>query len=62
MYSYDTDERFNFSNVDEVLAILPVASEVMFHDCMDSCMRYLDMLVGVLSKKPSFASYFHLCT
>jgi hypothetical protein len=42
MYSYDTDERFNFSNVDEVLAILPVASEVMFRDCMESCMRYLD--------------------
>jgi hypothetical protein len=42
MYSYDTDERFNFSNVDEVLAVLPVASEVMFRDCMESCMRYLD--------------------
>jgi len=42
MYSYDTDERFNFSNVDEVLAVLPFASEVMFSDCMESCMRYLD--------------------
>jgi len=42
MYSYDTDERFNFSNVDEVLAILPVASEMMSSDCMESCMRYLD--------------------
>lgn len=41
MYSYDTEERFNFCNVDEALTILPVASEVMFRDCMESCMRYL---------------------
>lgn len=41
MYSDDTEKRFNFSNVDEVLTILPVASEVMFRDCMESCMRYL---------------------
>lgn len=42
IYSYDTDECFNFTDVDEALAILPVASEVMFRDCMESCMRYLD--------------------
>lgn len=41
MYSYDTGNRFNFSNVDEVLPILSVASEVMCRDCMQSCMRYL---------------------
>lgn len=41
IYSYDTHECFNFTDVDEALAILPVASEVMFRDCMESCMRYL---------------------
>lgn len=41
IYSYDTDESFNFTHVDEALNILPVASEVMFRDCMESCMRYL---------------------
>jgi len=30
MYSYDTEERFNFCNVDEGLTILAVASEVMY--------------------------------
>lgn len=41
MYSYENYERFNFSSVDEALAILPVSSEVMYLDCMESCMRYL---------------------
>lgn len=44
MYSYDTDQCFNFTNVDDALAILQVASEVMFRDCMESCMRYLDAM------------------
>jgi len=42
MYSSQKCNRFCFSSVDEALAILPVASELMFHDCMDACMRYLD--------------------
>ena len=41
MYSWDTDECYNFTDVDEALAILPVASDVVLRDCMKSCMRYL---------------------
>lgn len=42
MYSYYEDECFYFSDVDEALSILPVASELMFHDCIKECMLYLD--------------------
>lgn len=41
MYSFDAGKPLSFSNVDEALAILPVASELLFHQCMDECMKYL---------------------
>nr|ABK27128.1 unknown [Picea sitchensis] len=42
LYSFQEDQRFYFSSVDDALAILPVASQIMFHDCIQSCMLYLD--------------------
>lgn len=42
MYSSQNSNRFCFTSVDEALAILPVASELMFHDCIDACMQFLD--------------------
>lgn len=43
MYSsYYGDECYCFSSVDEALAILQVASEMMFDDCVRECMLYLD--------------------
>lgn len=42
LYSFQEDERFYFSSVDDALAVLPVASQIMFHDCIQSCMLYLD--------------------
>jgi hypothetical protein len=40
-YSY-AGERLCFANVDEALAILPVASEILFRQCLEECMRYLN--------------------
>jgi hypothetical protein len=40
-YSY-AGERLRFPNVDEALAILPVASELLFHHCLEECMKYLN--------------------
>jgi len=42
MYSSQAGKRFCFSTVDEALAILPIASELLFHDGVDGCMSYLD--------------------
>lgn len=42
VYSSQKLNRFVFSSVDEALAILPVASEWLFHDSVDRCLRYLD--------------------
>nr|ABK24906.1 unknown [Picea sitchensis] len=42
LYSFQEDQRFYFSSVDDALAVLPVASQIMFHDCIQSCMLYLD--------------------
>lgn len=42
MYSSETSKSIRFSSVDEALAILPVASELLFHDCIEECMQYLD--------------------
>lgn len=42
MYSSEASKSFCFSSVDEALAILPVASELLFHDCIEECMEYLD--------------------
>jgi len=42
MYSSQEGKNFCFSSVDEVQAILPVASQLLFHDCVKECMLYLD--------------------
>ena len=42
MYSSEASESLCFSSVDEALAILPVASELLFHDYIQECMEYLD--------------------
>lgn len=41
MYSSHAGKPLRFSNVDEALAILPVASELLFQQCMEECMKYL---------------------
>lgn len=41
MYSSHAGKPLSFSNVDEALAILPVASELLFQQCMDEYMKYL---------------------
>jgi hypothetical protein len=42
MYSCEADERFCFSGVDEALDILPVVSQMLFHEGIKQCMQYLD--------------------
>jgi len=42
MYSTETSGNLRFSNVDEALAILPIASQLLFHQCIEECMQYLD--------------------
>lgn len=42
MYSSQANKSFCFCNVDEALDILPIASELVFCDCINECMRYLD--------------------
>lgn len=42
MYSTQQGNPFCFSNVAEVQAILPVASQLLFHACVKECMLYLD--------------------
>lgn len=42
MYSTQQGKPFCFSSVAEVQAILPVASQLLFHDCVEECMLYLD--------------------
>ena len=43
MYSCEAQERFHFSGgVEEALAILPVVSEMLFHEGIQKCMEYLD--------------------
>ena len=42
MYSSQQGKNFCFSSVDEVQAILPVASEILFQQCLEECMRYLN--------------------
>ncbi|XP_057865203.1 BTB/POZ domain-containing protein At1g63850 isoform X2 [Cryptomeria japonica] len=39
MYSL---ERFTFSSVQEALSLLQIASELLFTDCLNSCMQYLE--------------------
>jgi hypothetical protein len=38
MYSSQTHKHFSFSSVDEALSILPIALELLFHDCVEGCM------------------------
>jgi len=42
MYYSHAGKPLCFSNVDEALAILPVASEILFQQCLEECMRYLN--------------------
>ena len=42
MYSSHAGKPFCFSNVDEVLAILPIAFELLFDKCLEECMKYLN--------------------
>lgn len=42
MYSSQSTNHFRYSNVDEALSILPIASELLFHNCVEECMRYLN--------------------
>ena len=45
MYS---SRGLSFSSVDEALAILPVAYEIVFTDKIQQCMEYLDALPSTL--------------
>lgn len=42
MYSSQSGNRFRFSSVDEALCILPIAAELLFNNCVEECMRYLN--------------------
>jgi len=42
MYLCAANESFYFSGVDEALAILPIASEMLFSEGVKQCMKYLD--------------------
>jgi hypothetical protein len=42
MYSSQSGNRFRYSSVDEALSILPIASELLFQNCVEECMRYLN--------------------
>lgn len=42
MYSSQSGKTLCFYSAEEVLAILPIASELLFQDCINECMRYLD--------------------
>jgi hypothetical protein len=44
MYSFEASKSLHFSSVDEALGILPVASELLFHDCIEECRQYLDVV------------------
>ena len=44
MYSSQANKSFCFCNVDEALAILPIASQLLFNDCINECMRYVDAI------------------
>lgn len=42
MYSSQSGSRLRYSSVDEALSILPIASELLFHECLEECMKYLN--------------------
>ncbi|GLJ47954.1 hypothetical protein SUGI_1012560 [Cryptomeria japonica] len=44
-------ERVNFSNVEECLAILSVASELLVDDCINKCMQYLEAVRWTAEQK-----------
>lgn len=42
MYFSQSGKSLCFYSTDEVVSILPIASELLFQDCIQECMRYLD--------------------
>jgi len=44
MCSYEARKSLCFSYVDEALGILLVASKLLFHDCIEECRQYLDVV------------------
>ena len=41
---YSPSKCLWFSSVDEALAILPVACEILFSDGIDKCIQYMDVV------------------
>jgi hypothetical protein len=49
--TYYVEEGTLFSGVDEALSILPISIEVMFQDCVESSMQYLNVVHWSLEQK-----------
>jgi hypothetical protein len=49
--TYYVEEGTLFSGVDEASSILPISFEVMFQDCVESSMQYLNVVHWSLEQK-----------
>lgn len=51
LYVPDRIKHTAFNDVQDALGILEVAAELLFHDCVDACMRYLEAVPWTLENE-----------